>query len=384
MGAAPSVPAAAVADEDVGPECAIFARLVELAGATAGARLLRCGSLGAWGWSATERVGFNEVVARWRDREQRRRWAGLRKGYDSVVPVRVSLEELFCGCSKRFTIARDVLEAGAPCERCAAMGVVAATGAPRGGGRRLWTPCGACGGRGHAERKHRERLKLDVAIDVGASDGRPLRFPSAGDEAPGRAPGDVVFRVVAKQHETFERLGADLVACRKLGLSKEANVPEPFSLRHLDGRYRTFKSPPIPADISPDVPILLCAPDEGMPLRGGDGAPRGKLFVRVHIAAETAKRAAADLVKRAVSEALDGDVVTLRLADPAEVAALDPANRRPTKNAAKAGTSKRGDPAVLVFPSAAKRRPSAAPALVPAVGLSEEEDVLRMLSAFPL
>ena len=359
MGAAPSCRA------DDAEEPAVFALLVALAGSTSGARLLRCASLERWGWG--DRAACGEVVARARAREQRRRWSTLRKGCDAVVPVKASLEELFAGASKRFTIARDLLEAGRPCAACRACGVVAAPGHVAGAARR-WAACAACGGAGHAHRTHREYVKLDVAIAPGQPEGALLRFPFAGDEAPGRAPGDVVFKIVAKRHDTFERLGDDLlVVCRKLSPS-----PEPFSLRHVDGAYRTLV-PPAPLPFAD--PLVLCADGEGMPLRAGARAPRGRLFVRVHVANPTGgKKAAGDLLRRAVSDALAGDRVELRVADPADVASLlapRPAAKAPPSRASAA-----------VPPPTAKRR-AAPPAIVPAIALSEEDDVLAKLATFP-
>lgn len=352
MGGAASVPVP-TSDED----CGAFERLVAFAGAVAVARLLRCASLKAWG----ERPSLLRIVAASRAREDEARWASLRRGEDSVVPFQSTLEELFRGRWRRFSITRDVLLCGAPCAGCASAGHVLSTA----GGKRTWARCSACAGAGHAYRLAKETVALDVRLPPGAADASAYRFPRVGDEAPGRAPGDVVFTVATRRHDTYERIGAHVMTCR----TGRRGALEPFKLRCLDGTFRRFEPPRGASNAPDDAPLVLVARGHGFPRPAG--GPRGHLYVRVHLRAAPASTA--DRLRVAVADALTDDaaVVPLCVADAAELKQLS--HPKPESPARRA-------PPVKVTARAERRRTPSPPT----VGGNEEADLLRMLAAFPL
>jgi DnaJ family protein A protein 2 len=82
-----------------------------------------------------------------------------------------------------------------------------------------------------------------------------------------------------KEHDVFERKGADLLITRTLTLN-EALCGFAFQIKHLDGHQVVVKSQPgevISAEAA-GVPICKIVPNEGMPSQGNPDI-KGNLYV---------------------------------------------------------------------------------------------------------
>lgn len=80
---------------------------------------------------------------------------------------------------------------------------------------------------------------------------------------PNIPPGDVIFRLKASPHDSFERSGSDLLANVKITLSEALLGFSRILITHLDGRGVSISSPPGKI-IRPGQTIKLRG--EGMPV----------------------------------------------------------------------------------------------------------------------
>lgn len=98
-----------------------------------------------------------------------------------VHDLRVTLEEVLLGCTKKMKISRKRLNPD---------------------GRTLRT----------------EDKILEVQIKKGWKEGTKITFPKEGDETPTNIPADVVFVLKDKPHPTFKREGSDIIYTSKISL----------------------------------------------------------------------------------------------------------------------------------------------------------------------
>ncbi|XP_070773510.1 dnaJ homolog subfamily B member 1b [Enoplosus armatus] len=107
----------------------------------------------------------------------------VKKQQDSPVvhDLRVTLEEVLSGCTKRMKISRKRLNPD---------------------GRTIRT----------------EDKILEVQIKKGWKEGTKITFPKEGDETPTNIPADVVFVLKDKPHSVFKREGSDIVYTGKISL----------------------------------------------------------------------------------------------------------------------------------------------------------------------
>ena len=107
----------------------------------------------------------------------------VKKQQDPAVvhDLRVTLEEVLSGCTKKMKISRKRLNPD---------------------GRTLRT----------------EDKILEVQIKKGWKEGTKITFPKEGDETPRNIPADVVFVLKDKPHPLFKRDGADIVYTAKISL----------------------------------------------------------------------------------------------------------------------------------------------------------------------
>ncbi len=231
----------------------------------------------AGGLQAVEKAGKTDMFGR---------PAGVPKGEDVSVTVRVPLAEVYNGGNATVHLTRRVV-----CRGCA--GDVAT---PR---------CAQCGptcppqkrmiqqrmGPGmviqreveepSSERCADEPRSLSFLIERGQPEGHVHTFERAGEQTPGMIAGDVRVIVQTEPHAAFVRNGDDLelelpISLRQalLGFSRE--------LRHLDGRAVVVAKEGVS---SPGEVVELA--DEGMP-RHGTPSERGTLRVRLGVKFPTA------------------------------------------------------------------------------------------------
>ena len=160
-------------------------------------------------------------------RRQKRQRA--RRGADVQCEVVLDLAEAARGVNKSVQFDRSVPcgschgtgsrpgSSPVACNQCRGQGqVVQAAGilrvqttCPRcqGSGRLITDPCGSCRGKG-IEGK---RVSLDVAIPAGVDDGMRVRLTGEGEPSHhGGPPGDCYCLIRVREHELFEREGANL------------------------------------------------------------------------------------------------------------------------------------------------------------------------------
>ncbi|KAF2561338.1 hypothetical protein F2Q70_00014606 [Brassica cretica] len=121
-----------------------------------------------------------------------------RRGEDVVHPLKVSLEDLYLGTTKKLSLSRKAL-----CPKCNGKG--SKSGASM--------TCGGCQGFGmkcKGEKVVSEKKVLEVAVEKGMQHNQKITFRGQADEAPDTVTGDIVFVIQQKEHSTFKREGDDL------------------------------------------------------------------------------------------------------------------------------------------------------------------------------
>lgn len=182
----------------------------------------------------------------------RRAPAGPRKSDDTVHPLKVTLEDLYCGKKAKIAIARSIYEKSAD---------------------------GPIRDRsGNSYIKKTERQVLEVMVEKGMKNGQRIVFEGKGDVMPGALPGDVVLVLEQKEHDLFQRRGSDLIMKKEITLY-EALAGVHLVFDHLDGHKVVIKSKPGEV-IAPDV--VKEAPGEGMPLYGHTQI-KGVLYVQFEV-----------------------------------------------------------------------------------------------------
>lgn len=190
-----------------------------------------------------------------------------RRGQDVVHPMKVSLEDLYLGTTKKLSLTRNGI-----CSKCKGKGSKSGDSMTcpgcQGSGmkvtirqlgpsmmQQMQHPCNECKGTGETinekdrcsackgEKVVPEKKVLEVVVEMGMQNGQKITFPGAADEAPDTITGDVIFVIQQKEHPKFKRKGDDLFVEHNLSLT-EALCGFQFVLTHLDGRQLLIKSNP--------------------------------------------------------------------------------------------------------------------------------------------
>ncbi|MBA0829947.1 hypothetical protein Goarm_014510, partial [Gossypium armourianum] len=190
-----------------------------------------------------------------------------RRGEDVVHPLKVSLEDLYLGTSKKLSLSRNVI-----CSKCNGKGSKSGASMTcpgcQGSGmkvsirqlgpsmiQQMQHPCNECKGTGETindkdrcpqckgEKVVQEKKVLEVIVEKGMQNGQKITFPGEADEAPETVTGDIVFVLQQKDHPKFKRKGEDLFLEHTLSLT-EALCGFQFVITHLDGRQLLIKSNP--------------------------------------------------------------------------------------------------------------------------------------------
>ncbi|XP_047321866.1 dnaJ protein homolog [Impatiens glandulifera] len=221
-----------------------------------------------------------------------------RRGEDVTHPLKVSLEDLYNGTSKKLSLSRNVL-----CSKCKGKGSKSGASMTcsscQGAGmkvsirhlgpsmiQQMQHPCNECKGTGEmindkdrcqqckGDKVSQEKKVLEVVVEKGMKHGQKITFPGEADEAPDTVTGDIVFILQQKEHPKFKRKGEDLFVEHTLSLT-EALCGYQFILTHLDNRQLLVKSQPGEV-VKPDQ--FKAINDEGMPLYQRSFM-RGKLYI---------------------------------------------------------------------------------------------------------
>lgn len=230
--------------------------------------------------------GFGEMFAG-RSRTRSR----VQRGSDLRFDLEITLEEAASGKSERITIPRlevcadcagSGVEKGYSAESCIACG---GTGQTRyqqgffsvmrtcpncsGKGTVIRHPCKACRGSGRVEKEK----ELEIKIPAGVETGSRLKIPGEGEAGLGGGPpGDLYVVIHVREHEIFERQGANLYSAVPITFSQAALGAE-IKVRTLFGE-EDLKIPP-----GTQTGTVFRLKSKGMPVLGGRG--HGDHFVAV-------------------------------------------------------------------------------------------------------
>ncbi|KZS71870.1 molecular chaperone DnaJ [Mycobacterium kansasii] len=226
----------------------------------------------------------------------------VRPGSDSLLRMRMDLEECATGVTKQVTVDTAVLcdrcqgkgtngdSAPVPCDTCGGRGEVQTvqrsllgqmlTSRPcptcRGVGVVIPDPCHQCMGDGRV----RARREITVKIPAGVGDGMRVRLAAQGEVGPGGGPaGDLYVEVHEQAHDIFAREGDDLHCTVSVPMADAALGVTVTLDAILDGHSEII----IPPGTQPGSVITLRG--RGMPhLRSNT---RGDLHVHVEVVVPT-------------------------------------------------------------------------------------------------
>ncbi|KAI5055126.1 hypothetical protein GOP47_0030271 [Adiantum capillus-veneris] len=225
-----------------------------------------------------------------------------RRGEDVVHPLKVSLEELYNGISKKLSLSRNVLcpkckgtgsksGASSKCMSCQGSGMkVSIKQLGPGMIQQMQHVCPDCKGSGETinerdrcsqckgEKVVQEKKVLEVHVEKGMKHNQKITFAGEADEAPDTITGDIVFVLQQKDHAKFKRKGDDLFYEHTLTLS-EALCGYQFILTHLDGRQLLMKSQPLEI-VKPGQ--FKAINDEGMPIHHRPFM-KGKMYIHFSV-----------------------------------------------------------------------------------------------------
>lgn len=225
-----------------------------------------------------------------------------RRGEDVVHPLKVSLEELYNGTSKKLSLSRNVLcpkckgtgsksGASAKCLGCQGSGMkVSIRQLGPGMIQQMQHVCPDCKGSGETinekdkcpqckgEKVVQEKKVLEVDVEKGMKHSQKITFAGEADEAPDTATGDIVFVLQQRDHAKFKRKGDDLFVEHSLTLS-EALCGYQFIITQLDGRQLLIKSTPSEI-VKPGQ--FKAINDEGMPIYQRPFM-KGKLYIHFSV-----------------------------------------------------------------------------------------------------
>lgn len=186
------------------------------------------GGMDPFGGSIFEAFGFGGFGGGGRRRDEEAKTPNV------VIPLRVSLKQLFTGDILEVTYVRQVLclnhkECTKPSQECQGPGIkVRMQQLAPGFVQQVQVRDDACVARGKAWKKgcsacpkgqtQPEEATLTVDIQPGMKDGDTIVFSETADERAGHTAGDLVLQIQAIPHEYFVRQGDDLRVTLKVGL----------------------------------------------------------------------------------------------------------------------------------------------------------------------
>jgi len=255
--------------------------------------------------------GFEEFFGGGGGRKQKgakQRGSDLR--YDLEIPleeaargVEKELEiERFTGCDTCHSTGSKGSGGTRPCTTCGGRGVVARQAGIfiqqstcpecRGAGETVSDPCSSCKGEGRVQRNSRIKIRIPGGVDTGTR----LRSSGNGDAGVrGGSAGDLYVFLHVRDHDVFERDGADLYC----------DVPVPFSTAAIGGE---LKVPTLDGQSSIKVPAgtqggtVFRIRDKGV-VNLSNGR-RGDLHVKLQVEVPTKLNADQQEKLRAFSESI--------------------------------------------------------------------------------
>lgn len=208
---------------------------------------------------------------------------GPQKGKDVLFRLKVTLDDLYNGASKKLRLTKDTI-----CKDCSGKGGsgVKHCGSCKGQGvkiiirpvgpgmmQRMQVQCEVCDGEGEiippgqrcngcdGNKTCKVKKTLEVFVEKGMKHGQKVVFRGESDESPGIQPGDVVVVLEQAEHEHFVRKGNHLFYKKKINLS-EALTGFTHHIQQMDGRVLKVQSDP---DTVYEPNCVKSIKEEGMP-----------------------------------------------------------------------------------------------------------------------
>lgn len=178
-----------------------------------------------------------------------RRGGGAKKRQKTkevTQPLKVTLEQLYNGHTKKMAITRKVIDKQKgvqQCAECDGRGVKVEVIRMGPMIQQMQSACNSCGGQGKSFKTKSEREVLEVHVQKGSPDKHKVVFREMADEHPDADTGDVIFVLQEQEHSVFKRKGADLFLERSISLV-EALCGFELEITHLDGRKLLVKTSP--------------------------------------------------------------------------------------------------------------------------------------------
>lgn len=169
-----------------------------------------------------------------------------RKTEDVVHKLDVTLEDIYCGKTRKMAINRDVIdrEKGVKtCQECGGRGVKVQVIRMGPMIQQAQAPCNRCGGNGKSFSVKKEREVLEIYVEKGVPQGHRIVIHGKADEHPDAEAGDVIFQINITDHDKFFRKGADLFMKKDVSLL-EALTGFKTHVQHLDGRQLVIQTKP--------------------------------------------------------------------------------------------------------------------------------------------
>lgn len=249
-----------------------------------------------------------------------------RRSDDVVHRIRVGLDELYKGSTRKLQMTRNI-----KCDKCAASGSRSGKKYPcdtcQGSGvemklrqlgpgmmQQIQQRCSRCSGAGYAcppsdrcpscegRGLRPDKKVFEVMVEPGMKNGSKIVLRGeAGTDSPDTQPGDLVFVLEQREHPLFKPIGTDLLFEKEVSLV-EALTGAHFHIAHLDGRALEVSS--AGQVIKPDSWMRVSG--EGMPVPGRP-FDRGNLYIHFTVEfpeAVSAQQAAA--LRAALGEPANG------------------------------------------------------------------------------
>lgn len=158
------------------------------------------------------------------------------KGDNIVMELFVTLEELYSGNFIEITRNKPVMKAAKGTRKCNCRQELVTRNL--GSGRFQMIQQNVCSECPNVQLVNEERI-LEVEVEAGMVDGQETKFTAEGEPHIDGDPGDLILKIQAQPHDTFERIGDDLYTNVSISL-QDALIGFSVDIVHLDGHKVTI------------------------------------------------------------------------------------------------------------------------------------------------